>query len=235
MDPVIGAIILVLFFTLIALGVPIAFSLLGASLLGLIMVTGFQSAFSSVTSVCFNYIASYTMSVIPLFILMGMACSATGILEEVFDVAKKWFGGIKSGEGLAAIAGNTVFAAASGSSLAACVVIGRGALPAMKKAGYPLDISTGIVAASGTIASMIPPSILICIYGLIVDESIGELLIAGIVAGFIEAALYFVVVVWGVRKIKSNKTGKSSLWEKVIYTRHLWIVFLIILAVMGTI
>ncbi len=235
MDLVIGIIILVLFFMLIALGVPIAFSLLGVSVLGLISITGFKAAFSAVTSVCFNYIASYTMSVIPLFILMGMACATTGILDEVFDVAKKWFGGIKSGEGLAAIAGNTVFAAASGSSLAACVVIGRGALPAMKKAGYPLDLSTGIVAASGTIASMIPPSILICIYGLIVDESIGKLLIAGIIPGFIEATLYSLVVVWGVRNITRIKTSNISLWEKIVYTRHLWIIFLIVLAVMGTI
>lgn len=235
MTAAIGPIGLILFFVLLALGLPIAFSLLGVSFLGLVILTGFKATFSTITSVSFNYIASYTMSVVPLFILMGMTASATGILEEVFDVARKWFGGFKGGEGLAAIAGNTVFAAASGSSLAACVVIGRGALPAMKKAGYPLDLSTGIIASSGTIAAMIPPSILICIYGLLVDESIGKLLIAGIIPGIIEALLYILVVVWGVRNIQQKEIIKSPFWEKVVYTRHLWIVLLIILAVMGTI
>jgi tripartite ATP-independent transporter DctM subunit len=235
MTAMIGPLGLFVFFVLIALGVPIGFCLLGVGFGGLIIITGLKAALSTITSVSFNYIAKYTISVVPLFILMGMTASATGILEEVFDVARKWFGGFKGGEGLAAITGNTVFAAASGSSLAACVVIGRGALPAMRKAGYPLHLITGIIASSGTIAAMIPPSILICIYGLLVDESIGQLLIAGIIPGFIEAFLYFLVVVWGVRNIPRREVEKSSFWEKVVYTRHLWVVLCIILAVMGTI
>ncbi len=235
MTDILGAAGLIVFFALIALGVPIGFCLLGVGFGGLIIVIGLKAALSAITSVSFNYIAQYTISVIPLFILMGMTASASGILEEVFDVAKKWFGGFKAGEGLAAIAGNTIFAAASGSSLAACVVIGRGALPSMRRAGYPDHLIMGIIASSGTIASMIPPSILICIYGLLVDESIGKLLIAGILPGLLEAFLYFLVVVWGVRNIPLKKVEKSSLWEKVVYTRHLWIVLCIIFAVMGTI
>jgi C4-dicarboxylate transporter, DctM subunit len=235
MDPVIGILMLLLFGILIAVGVPIAFAILSASFLGICLITGFDVALSATTSACFNYISNYTMSVIPLFILMGMTASATGILKEVFEVAEKWFGGIKAGEGIAAIVGNTIFAAASGSSLAACVVIGRGALPAMRKAGYPDFLSTGIIASSGTIASVIPPSILICLYGLIVDESIGKLLIAGIIPGLIEAVLYVMLVIIAVRNISSKNTSKISLWNKITYTRHLWVIFFLILAVMGTI
>jgi tripartite ATP-independent transporter DctM subunit len=235
MDAIIGPVGLIVFFALIALGVPIGFCLLSVGFAGLTIVIGLSATLSSITSVSFNYVAKYTISVVPLFILMGMTASATGILEEVFDVARKWFGRFKGGEGIAAIAGNTVFAAASGSSLAACVVIGRGALPAMKSADYPLHLATGIIAASGTIASMIPPSILICIYGLLVDESIGKLLIAGIIPGFIEAFLYFLVVVWGVRNLPRREAQRATFWEKVVYTRHLWVVLCIILAVMGTI
>jgi tripartite ATP-independent transporter DctM subunit len=231
----VGILGLVALFALLAVGVPIAFCLLGVSLLGLSLLSGTHAALSTITSASFNYIANYTMSVIPVFILMGVTGSVTGLLDEAFDVAKKWFGGFKAGDGIATIAANTFFSAASGSSLAACIVIGKGALPAMRKSGYPDTLAMGTIAASGTIATMIPPSIGMCIYGLLVDESIGKLLIAGIIPGIVEAFLYIGVVILGVRNLKTTVEEKSTIIEKILYTRHLWVIFIAIIAVMGTI
>ena len=226
---------IVAFFILLALGLPVAFSLLGVSFVGLTIILGLKASFSMITNLSFNYLSNYTMSVVPLFIFMGVIASVSGILEESFDVAKKWFGGLKGGLGFAAITANTIFAAASGSSVSACVVVGRGAMPAMRKSNYPKDVTAGIIAASGTIAAVIPPSILICIYGLIVDESIGELFIGGIIPGIIEAASYFVIVSLVIRNVEVKGLEKNSLVDKIRHTSHLWVVLIVILAVMGTI
>lgn len=235
METYVGVIILILFIVCIALGIPIAFSLLGVSMIGLISLIGVHATFSTVSSSFFNYIANYSLSVIPLFVLMGMTAANTGVLDDVFTVSRKWFGNLKASEGLATVAANTVFAAASGSSIAACIVIGRSALPAMRKAGYPDHVSTGLISASGTIASLIPPSILICIYGIVVNESIGKLLIAGVIPGFIQALLYVGIVLWLVRNVTPRNAPGSSLWKKIVSTGGLWPVIFIVISVMGTI
>jgi len=141
-------------------------------------------------------------------------------------------GRIRGGLAIGVVAADSIFAAASGSSIAACVVVGKAAIPVMKKAGYSDAMSTGVVAASGTLAALIPPSIAICIYGLIVDESIGKLLIGGIIPGVISAIIYMVFILARSRGMPISE--ERFTWRSRLYSiRYLWVIVVLIMTIMG--
>jgi tripartite ATP-independent transporter DctM subunit len=235
MEPTtIGFLAIVLFFVLIALGMPIAFSLTIGSLAGLFYISGFARTVSTACEVFTLYIAQYSMTVIPAFIIMGTIAYRSGILEDVFDAMMKWFGRLPGGLSIGSVVANAVFAAISGSVIAACTVVGRAAIPKMLEAGYSDSRAVGCIAASGTLASLIPPSIAICVYGLIVSRSIGKLLVAGIVPGIISACFYIGYIIFFNRK--AARLAKVYTWrEKVHAIRYIWVVGVILLAVMGSI
>jgi tripartite ATP-independent transporter DctM subunit len=178
--------------------------------------------------------SNYTMSVIPAFVLMGTIAYRSEILADLFDAMEKWFGSLPGGLAIGTIAANAVFAACTGSIISACNVVGRAAIPRMLKAGYPDSRAAGVVAASGTLASLIPPSVLICIYGILVSQSIGKLLVAGIVPGIISAIFYMGYIASSSRHVA--KLSRSHTWKERFYTiRYLWVVGVILLFVMGSI
>jgi len=227
-----GSIGLLAIILVIALGVPIGFALSIVSFIGLIYVGSFGIAVSITRNIVLNYMSTYTWSVIPMFILMGHFGYYSGLLKDIFEVAQKWFGHLPAGLAISVEMANAVFAAASGSSQAACIVIGKSAIPALQEAGYGDRISTGVVAAGGSIAALIPPSLTMCIYGLLVDESIAKLLIAGILPGIITALIYIIFIYFRCRRLPTTKIKYS--WKEKLYSiRYLWIVVVLIIAIMG--
>jgi tripartite ATP-independent transporter DctM subunit len=219
---------------LLASGLPIAFSLCIGSLSGLFYILGWKTTVISTGSIFTTYLGNYTMTVLPAFIFMGTLAFRSGILEDVFDAMVKWLGRLPGGLAMGTVMANAVFAGISGSVIAACTVVGREAIPKMQKEGYPDSRATGVVAASGTLAALIPPSMAICIYGLIVSQSIGKLLIAGIIPGIISASFYMSYIAISSRKI-ARSANVYTWMEKVYAIRYLWVVAVILLFVLGSI
>jgi tripartite ATP-independent transporter DctM subunit len=230
---IIGSIAILIFLVLVSIGVPIALGLLSTGLIGLLLLIGLEPTLASSAPMLYNYISKYEFSVIPMFILMGNIGFYTGLFGDIFEVARKWVGRLPAGLAVAVVLAQCLFGACSGSSIAACVVIGKAAYPVMKKAGYPDQLSTGVIAGSGDLSMLIPPSITMCIYGLLVDQSIGKLLIGGIIPGLLTGAIYSaILIIWTGRTVPRDTTV-FSFKEKVYALRYLWIVLVLVMAIMG--
>jgi len=191
MDPVtLGVISLLALTVFLMSGMRIAFATALCGFLGLWMLRGYGPASSLSAQIIFGHVVNYNLLVLPLFIMMGFFAYYAGITRDLYWTARQWFGALPGGLAIATIFGAAGFAAACGASTASAAVMGRVALPELKKYGYDDKISTGCVAAGGTMATMIPPSVLMVIYGFIAEQSIGALLLAGILPGLLEAFSY---------------------------------------------
>ncbi|MBA4489597.1 TRAP transporter large permease [Paracoccus sp. S1E-3] len=188
----------------LALRIPIAASLLLSGLIGLFSLNFSMSgdaalAFNSVMSLLartpYSFIASFSLVAIPIFILMGAVAFHSGATSEAYAAARAWIGNWRGGLAQATIIACAVFAAISGSSMASASAMGRIAVPEMLKYRYDKSLATGTVAVGGTLGALIPPSILLVLYGVFAEESIGRLLVAGIVPGLL-TALSYMIVIW---------------------------------------
>ena len=191
MDPVfigIGGIVLLLL--LFFLGVPLGFAMAIAGILGFASTISPSAALHLVASDLFTHFNSYALSVLPMFILMGCMAFAAGIGRKAFDVAYVLMGRLRGGLIVATAVGCSIFSALTGSSAAACVAIGKSAVPEMKKHKYDPAISLGALACSGALGFMIPPSIPLAIYGILTEQSIGKLFIAGVLPGILITILF---------------------------------------------
>ena len=187
MDPVtIGIIGTLLLLVLFFLGVPIGFAMGIAGIVGFAYVVNPSAAFHLVASDIFEQFNSYSLSVLPMFILMGCMAFSAGIGGKAFNAAYVLMGRLRGGLIVATAMGCCIFGALTGSSAATCVAIGKSAVPEMKKRGYDPAISLGALAASGTLGFMIPPSIPFAIYGILTEQSIGKLFIAGVLPGLLD-------------------------------------------------
>ena len=171
-------------------GMRIAYATAICGFVGLWILRGYGPAAGMAGYFPFGHTSNYPLLVIPLFILMGFFAYHAGITSDIFWTARQWFGRLPGGLAIATIFGSAGFAAACGASTASAAVMGRVALPELKKFGYDDKVSAGCVAAGGTMATMIPPSVLMVIYGIIAEESIGALLLAGFLPGIMEAVTY---------------------------------------------
>lgn len=184
-----------LLLVLILMRVPVGFALLTSGTLGIMLVRGADFAGSSLATGLYGAVASYSLLLIPMFLLMSMFVVQARIADDLFSVGSRTLGRFRGGLGLATVAGSAGFAAVTGSSVATVATMGRVAIGRMREYGYAGQFATGIVAAGGTLGVLIPPSIILVMYGIITGESIGLLLLAGIIPGLFSAALYGVVVV----------------------------------------
>jgi tripartite ATP-independent transporter DctM subunit len=175
---------------LLVSGVRIAFATALCGFVGLWLMRGYDPAALLAVTTIFGHLTSYTLLVLPLFVLMGFFAYHAGITRDLYWAARQWFGQLPGGLAIATVVGCAGFAAACGASTASAAVMGRVALPELKKYGYDDRVATGCVAAGGTMAIMIPPSVLMVIYGFIAEESIGALLLAGILPGLLQASTY---------------------------------------------
>lgn len=181
-------------FSFLALGVPVAISLLVVGFVGTIVLNGFTAAAYSLSGQTFATVTVYELSIIPLFILMGNLASAAGLSRDLFDAAHKIIGHFRGGLAAATIVGCAGFAALSGSSIASAITMGRVAWPEMKRHNYGPRLATGAIAAGGTLGILIPPSTGFVIYAVLTEESIGRLFMAGVLPGIMLTTLFLLAI-----------------------------------------
>lgn len=198
LDPwVTGIIVMVLLFVLLAAGVHIGVTLGLCGVLGMYLAIGPQAALGQIATAPFSITNSFTLAVIPMFILMGSLSQAAGIISELYWTAYNWLGRLPGGLAMATTMASTIFGAASGSTVANAAVFSRMAMPEMDKFGYDKRLAAGCIAASATLDALVPPSILMVIYGIVTEQSVGKLLIAGFLPGALGAFIYMVgIYVW---------------------------------------
>ena len=198
MEPITaGVLMIILLLALLSIGLPIAFSLGISGAICIYMVTGWDTTYGFLSTTPFNTSASWLYVVLPLFILMGMLSYSAGINQDAFTIANYWVGRIKGGLAMATIIACSIFGATSGSSIAAAATMGKLAIPEMRRYKYSMEMAAGCVAGGGTLSVMIPPSGILVIYGIITEESIGRLLIAGLFPGLLSAFIYMVgIYIW---------------------------------------
>ncbi|MEX2291084.1 MAG: TRAP transporter large permease [Mycobacteriales bacterium] len=196
MDPIAATVIaFVVLLAFLACRVPVAIGLLASGALGLFLLRGFSFAEGTLGRLPYQTPSRYVLVVIPLFIAMGVFAKHGSLAEDAFAAAKPLLRKVPGGLGIATIASCAGFGAISGSSVATVASVGPIAVREMKSEGYQTSFAAGIVGAAGTLGVMIPPSIALVLYGIITGESIGLLLIAGIVPGLVTAAFYSVAIV----------------------------------------
>jgi tripartite ATP-independent transporter DctM subunit len=217
-------------------GVRIAFATAMCGFFGLWIIRGYDPAASLSAQTILGHVTNYNLLVLPLFIMMGFFAYYANITRDIYWAARQWLGHFPGGLAVATIIGCAGFAAACGASTASAAVMGRVALPELKKYGYDDKVSTGCVAAGGTMAIMIPPSVLIVIYGFIAEESIGALLLAGILPGLLQAASYVTMLVFRFKIDPSlGQPVKGITWtDRFVSLKGVWGMLVIILLVMGS-
>jgi tripartite ATP-independent transporter DctM subunit len=238
MDPVIlGLLSLVALTLFLVSGVRIAFATALCGFFGLWMLRGYDPAAVLASTSIFGHLVNYSLLVLPLFIMMGYFAYHAGITSDLYWMARQWFGHLPGGLAIATIVGSAGFAAACGASTAAAAVMGRVALPELKKYGYDDKVSAGCVAAGGTMATMIPPSVLMVVYGFIAEQSIGALLLAGILPGLLQALTYSVMLYlrFRINPALGPPIPRAGWSERVSSLRGVWGMVVLIALVMGTI
>lgn len=180
---------------LLALRVPIAVALGGTSLLGIAAVKGWPAALAMAGTAPYAFAAKWELSAIPMFLLMGSVAFHSGMTANLFAVARLWLSRLPGGLAVATNFACAGFAAASGSSMATAASMARLSVPEMLRHKYDPGLATGVVAAAGTLGSLIPPSILMIIYGMMTETSIGQLFLAGILPGILTAVVYAIMII----------------------------------------
>jgi tripartite ATP-independent transporter DctM subunit len=200
---------------LVALGMPIAFVGLLVGLTGTMLVRGFGPAGAVIGGVPWSETANYPLIVIPFFIMMGYFAAYARITTDLYWAARHWFGHLPGGLAIATTWGTALWSAISGSSTATAAVMGRLAIPEMLKYGYDRRLATGCVAAGAAMDALIPPSVVMIVYGIFTETSIGQLLIAGFIPGFMEAFTFAVLIyIIAKRNPRLAPPGPRSTWSQ---------------------
>ena len=222
-------------FVLVLLRIPIAFAMGFVGMVGLAHETGYRAAISMVGRLLIDTSQDYGLSVIPLFILMGLFVNKGGISRELYNVSNSFLGHFRGGLAMATIVACGGFAAICGSSLATAATMSKVAMPEMRKYGYADSLSTASIAAGGTLGILIPPSVILVIYGLLTETSIGKLFVAGIIPGMLGILLYLVAVrITVARNPDAGPSGPRATWgERVHALGQVWAVLLLFGLVLG--
>lgn len=232
MDWPIGTAIL---FALLFSGIPIGYCLTLVGFVGVASIIGIDPALAMIGQVYADAGRSYTLSVVPLFLLMGNMIVQSGIADEIYDAANAWLRHRKGGLAMATIVACGGFGSVCGSSLATAATMGRIALPAMRRHGYSDALATGSIAAGGTLGIIIPPSVILVIYGILTQQDIGKLFLAGIVPGLLGIIGYMLAVRLSLflRPEKIADLPRLSLAERLAATRGVAPALLLFAFVLG--
>lgn len=204
MDPItLGILGVACLIVLVVLGVPVAFASAFTGIAGMMIMRGETVGIGLSGIIPYANSASYALSVLPLFVAIGFLAMHAGITTAAYDAARKWVGRAPGGLATATIFASAGFAAVSGASTASTAVFTRLALPEMEARGYDKTLAAGVVAVGGTLAALIPPSAILVIYGIIVEQSVAQLLLAGLLPGLLSMGVY-VAVIWIVVKLNPN-------------------------------
>jgi tripartite ATP-independent transporter DctM subunit len=216
--------------------VPIAVALGLVSFFGIWSVMGLKSALGILTAIPHEVVANWTLTSVPMFLLMGYICHHAKLTHGLFEAARLWLAPLPGGLAIASIGAGAGFSAVTGSSVACAAAIGRIAIPEMIASGYDKRLATGACAAAGTIGSMIPPSILLLLYGIFVEAPIGPLFMAGFLPGILTALMYCAVIVISVkiRPAMAPPTGTGASWgARLRVLGHVTPTLLLIFGVFG--
>jgi tripartite ATP-independent transporter DctM subunit len=214
---------------------PLAFSMGLVGIVGIGLTRGWDPALASTAQVVYETGFAYTLSVIPLFILMGNFVARAGLAHELFAAAEAFIGHFRGGLAHATVAACAGFGAICGSSIATAATMSKVAYPSMKKLGYSDTLSTGVIAAGGTLGIMIPPSTIMVIYGIITETNIGKLFAAGVIPGLLTAVLMMAAIVYLTsRDPEHAPAGKRHTWaERWAALRGIWGVAVLVVVVLG--
>ena len=202
---------IVILLTLIVLRVPIGVALISVSFGGIWMLVGERAAWGALGVVPYEFAASWQLSSVPMFLLMGFFCYHAGLTKGLFDAARVWLSRLPGGLAVAAVFGSAGFAAVTGSSIACAAAMGRIAVPEMMRYRYDASLATGTVAAAGTIGALIPPSILLILFGIIAQTPISKLFLGGLGAGLLTAFGYVIVIVVRARQqLRNTPDGPNA-------------------------
>ena len=190
----IGVLAIILLLFLLLLGVPIAFAMGAAGLLGILVLEGPAAAMAQAALVPWAEARSFVLVTIPLFVLMGQLVFHTGLATELYDGLRAWIGWIPGGMAITSVLACGAFGAVTGSSIATVATMGAIVMPEMDRFGYDRRLATGALAASGTLGILIPPSVIFIFYGVMTETSIGALFIAGIIPGILTAAMFSAII-----------------------------------------
>jgi C4-dicarboxylate transporter, DctM subunit len=220
----------------LALGMPIAFALGISGSIGLLIFSGWDSFLGILQTTPYESVKSFLLSAIPMFILMAAFMTVSGIMKDLFAAAYNWLGKLPGGLGIATVFAGAMMGAVSGSSQASAAAMAKAAAPEMEKYKYNTAFTMGVISISGTLAVMIPPSIILILYGILTETGVGSLLIAGIIPGILTALGYIVVIVFWVKmrpeiapKIEIELTMKERFKSLI----NVWPMLVIIFAVFG--
>ena len=229
---IVGCVILVV---LLCSSMPVAFAMAAVGFLGFAWVVSPHAAVSVLTFDLYKTFASYSLTVIPLFVLMGQVAFHGGISRRLFDAAYHWLGPLPGGLAMASVGACTAFGAICGSGPATSATMALVALPEMKRYKYSMELACGAVASGGTIGMMIPPSVVFIVYAIMTEQSIGSLFIAGILPGLLTALLFCVTIYLQCRRRPElGPAAPSSSWKaKILSLRGAWETMVLFVAVMG--
>lgn len=238
MDALTISILGIIFLAILLLsGVHIGVSLGVVGFIGTWLLLGFRQALWGSVNMFYDQVASYSLITVPLFIAMGYLASAGKLSSNIFNSLNHWIGKVRGGIGIATVGSCTMFGTICGSSLVTSSVFALTAAPEMRKQGYAKTLSYGICASSGIIGMLIPPSILMVVYGVLSGDSVGKLLVAGITPGLMLTVFYSltILVLGKIRPqlIKQSEMESLPLKEKLKELVHLWPVFIVIIVIFG--
>src|SRR5205085_12667389 len=222
-------------FVLMLLRVPVGMAM------GLVGVSGFSylvngdAALKIIGHTSMRTVTDYTFGVIPMFLLMGGFVSSSGMSRELFRAANAFLGHLRGGLGVATIASCAGFASISGSSVATAATFSTVAYPEMRRYGYPQSFATGVIAAGGTLGAMLPPSTVLAVYGIITEQDIGKLFIAGVMPGLLAATMYILTIgIIGFLRPGFLPTGRRASWkERFDGIRDIWATLLLFVFAIG--
>jgi C4-dicarboxylate transporter DctM subunit len=232
---IVGAIgilaLIVLIFARMWIGLAMAF----IGCLGCVYLQGIQTGFNMVGIVLYKNLSDYSLAALAMFMLMGLVVGATGMGEDLFKMADRWVGQLRGGLCMATVIACAFFAAVTGSSMTGAVIMGKVAYPEMKRHGYDDALATASIACAGTLGVMIPPSGGMIIYGLLTDQSIGELFMAGLLPGILLCVLFIVAVaIVSIVNPKALPQGtKVGFKAKITSIKNIWHTALLFLVMLG--
>jgi len=216
--------------------IPIGITLITVSFAGIWVLIGPRPAWGILTAVPYEFTAKWTLSSVPMFLLMGFVCYHAGLTKGLFDACRSWMARLPGGLAIASVIGSGGFAAVTGSSVACAAAMGRIAVPEMIRKRYDPALATGTIAAAGTLGALIPPSILLILFGVFAEVPISKLFIGGLGAGVLTALMY-IALIWIRVSLKPELAPRDAvrppLAERMAHLRDTWPVLLLLVVVIG--
>lgn len=217
-------------------GIPVAYSLIVSSTFAMVYLIGFGPTISIVQTTMYSEVANYLFATIPLYVLMAQFLSTSGLVKKIFNATNEWVGHVPGGLAMATTIANGGMAALSGSSTAAAISMSQIAYPEMDERGYDTRLSMGVLAAAGTFSIMIPPSLGLIIYGILTQQNIAVLFIAGLVPGLLTVGSYLLLIYIWCRydpDIAPDPISPQPIKDRVVSTAAVYPAILLIFLVLG--